>query len=168
MSSIPVRRWLLSLLLVLPVLAAADEQTCFGAVGQQCGSFNNRRLQGIAFCLPPPPMSSGICAVSGGSWAHDQCCFDHADGVMCGGSGSQRCASEWDQAVNRFLWGYQWFRSVDYRLVDRDGNVDRPLYCAKPGAGLHRRDRQYCCAGASHRASFWDRLARPSLYRCDG
>lgn len=153
-------------LLALQTPVLADDQTCFGAVGQQCGSFNNGRLQGIAFCLPPPPNGSGICAVSGGSWTHDECCFDHPDGVMCGGNSSQRCNNEWNKAVSRFVWGYQWFRGVDYRLIDRDGTVDRSRYCARPGAGVHRNDRQYCCSGDSRRASFWDRLARPSLYRC--
>ena len=156
---------LLLFALCLPLPSTAGE-TCFGAAGQQCGGYNNGELQGVATCIPPPPAGSGVCAVSGGSWAHDECCVDHQDGVMCKQNTSQRCSSEWDKAVRRLVYGYQWFRGVDYKLEDNDGTVDRSRYCAKAGAGVHRNDRQYCCSGDSQKASYWDRLARPSLYRC--
>lgn len=144
---------------------------CFGASGQQCGGFRDGELAGIAFCVPIPFNSNLACQISGGSMTHDPCCVDRPGGVMCSGSpldDDQRyCKSEWDRAVHRAFWGYQWTRAVNGNRENTTGNVVRAEYCASRNAGVHRNDRNYCCSGSARRAGFWDRLGRPSLYRCN-
>ena len=56
---------------------------------------------------------------------------------------------------------------VDTRREDSDGRVNRPEYCAKLGAGLHRNDRQYCCSGKSVRAPWPLSEVRRRLYFCE-
>lgn len=155
-------------LLSLPV-AAGD--FCFGGAGQQCGQFRDGALQGIAFCIAAPGNPVGICQVNGGSMTHDPCCVARPGGVMCGGSpfddDQSQCKSEWDRAVHRTVFGYNWARAVNFNVENRSGNVVRADYCARPDAGVHRNDRGFCCSGSARRAGFWDRFGRPDLYRCN-
>lgn len=141
---------------------------CFGAAGMQCGGFRNGELVGIAFCLPIAEPDRANCLVSGGSMTHDPCCADNPNGVQCGGNNSSgACQGAWDRAVNRAVWGYQWKRRVNTAKSNTTGDVVQPDYCARDGAPIHRNDVGYCCSNRSHRASWWDRIGRPNLYRCD-
>ncbi|MCX7902429.1 MAG: hypothetical protein N2483_09145 [Burkholderiaceae bacterium] len=178
----PFRHWLrlirgLLLLLVLSIAGQVPAQqqgaeTCFGAAGMRCGGFSDQlAFQGVAFCLPAPsPLAkSGICKIHGGSWDHDTCCFANPNGVQCGGdNNSNACQAAWDKSLHRTGFGYYWFRSIDYTRTNATGVIERPLYCATPGSGIHRNDRPHCCSGAASAvpADFWSRLARPSLWRC--
>ncbi len=170
-TSVRSRPTLAGLCLLLGLLLthqAGAGEFCFGAAGQQCGEFRRGALQGIAFCASVPIVNHGICQVSGGSMTHDPCCASHPDGVVCGKTPETgSCQVEWDRSVHRAVWGYHWNRLVNTAREYHSATVVRADYCAKPGAGVHRLDRGYCCSGRSHRANFWDRLGRPNLYRCD-
>lgn len=148
--------------------AAHATDFCFGAVGQQCGGISMAGVQ-FAACaplLPGTPMA--VCAVSAGSMTHDPCCADSPRGKMCGTSPeiASLCSSEWDRAVHRFVWGYQWNRVVDTSKPNTTGDVVRADYCARPGQGLHRNDTGFCCSREARRANFWERLGRPNLRIC--
>ena len=146
-----------------PVLAG---EFCFGAAGQQCGQFRNGQLQGVAFCTVAVS-DRAVCAVHGGSLTHDPCCVREPNGVGCGRSPENgRCRVEWDRAVHRWFWGYQWYRVINTALENDTGVVVRRLYCARPGAGVHREDRAHCCSGRSRRAGFLQRMGRPDLFVC--
>jgi hypothetical protein len=140
---------------------------CFGAAGQQCGQFRNGRLQGVAFCSPPVS-DIAVCAVHGGSLTHDPCCVANPNGVACGRQPENgRCRVEWDRAVHRWFWGYQWYRTVNTAIENDTGVVVRPQYCARSGAGVHREDRSHCCSGRSREAGFLLRVGRPDLFICN-
>ncbi len=151
----------------LPTTARAGN-FCFGGAGQQCGEFRDGELQGIAFCSTAGFFGNfGVCQVSGGSLTHDPCCVRFPDGVVCGQpQRNNQCQVEWDRSVHRLFWGYNWNRLVNTAKDNTTGRVVRADYCAKPRAGVHRLDRAHCCSGSSARAGFFDRFARPDLYRC--
>jgi hypothetical protein len=158
---------LLALMLAYGAPALATD-LCFGAVGKQCGSLGWEGIE-LAACAPIPTMSPfAVCAVSGGSMTHDPCCARIPQGKVCGTDPEQPqfCAVEWNRAVNRFIWGYQWARVVDTSKPNTSGNVVRADYCAKPDRGVHKNDASFCCSRESRKASFWDRLARPNLRIC--
>ncbi|MES2682587.1 MAG: hypothetical protein V4650_03640 [Pseudomonadota bacterium] len=146
--------------------AQAQGDKCFGAAGQQCGMFAGGQLGQVAFCLGVA--GGAVCDVHGGSWTHDECCAANPNGVFCGGNDSSRaCQAEWDKSVSRFVYDYNWVRLVDTNRLDSDGRVNRSLYCAKLGAGLHRSDRHYCCSGQSVRAPWPLSEVRRRLYFCE-
>lgn len=161
-------RVLIAALVLCCGTAAHAADYCFGAVGQQCGGISIAGVQ-FAACVPlsfSAPMA--VCAVSGGSMTHDPCCADNPRGKMCGTSPEipSLCSTEWDRAVHRFVWGYQWRRVVDTSRPNTTGEVVRADYCARRGDGVHRRDTSFCCSRDWRRASFWERLARPALRIC--
>lgn len=150
-------------------VTAYSAEYCFGAAGQGCGSFGGGPLGSVATCVPVLPSNGKdlVCEVSGGSMLHDPCCVQNPYGEFCGKSPSNsQCSSQWNRAVHRFIWGYDWVRFVDSKKENTTGNVVRADYCAKNGHKVHRNDRDFCCSGRSTKASFWDRIARPSLYMC--
>lgn len=162
------RAILLLALALAPTLEAQAADYCFGAVGQQCGSISIAGVQ-FAACtaaLPGTPMM--ICAVSKGSMQHDPCCADNPRGKKCGGEPENEslCSTEWDRAVHRFIWGYQWSRAVDSSKSNTTGDVVRADYCAKRGQGLHKNDEAYCCSRDARRGNFWERIGRPNLSIC--
>lgn len=157
----------LMLVLGLPLADAAEY--CFGAVGQGCGMAAGGPFGSVATCLPnfSGTAKDVTCQVSGGSMTHDPCCVRNPYGEFCGNTpATTQCHAEWDRAVNRFLWGYQWKRKVNSKKENTTGNVVRADYCAPNGKGIHRNDRSLCCSGRSAQASFLDRIGRPSLYVC--
>jgi hypothetical protein len=142
---------------------------CFGAVGQGCGMFSGGPLGSVATCIPnlPGARKDTMCQVSGGSMAHDPCCAAHPNGEWCGGSPStSQCSAEWDRAVNRFVWGYNWKRNVDSKKENTTGNVVLNDYCAPATARVHKNDVNQCCSRKADPAPFWLRVGRPSLYIC--
>lgn len=152
---------------VQPAHAATDY--CFGAAGQGCGGWTFGEMPRFAFCVPLPASGGkAICSVSGGSMTHDPCCATSPNGKMCGGPGREttQCRAEWDKAVSRAFWGYQWNRVVDTRRGNSTGIVERPLYCANRGAAIHKNDDQHCCSRSSRPGNFWERLGRPNLDIC--
>jgi hypothetical protein len=92
----------------------ARPEFCFGAIGMGCGQ------------VPPGlPVSAacaaGACAINGGSWDHDTCCYANPGGFACAGgaadavgvgpgAGNQTCRSEWDKAVRLTTKGLSWWR----------------------------------------------------------
>lgn len=154
-------------LLATGVEASAADY-CFGAVGQQCGGIT---FSGVDFaaCTPYAYVTNhSVCAVSAGSMTHDPCCADHPNGKMCGTTPEDPdvCKSQWDRAVHRFFWGYQWVRIVDRTVPNTSGDVVRADYCAKAGQGLHKNDVEFCCSRDARWANFWQRLARYNLKIC--
>ncbi|RXR08291.1 hypothetical protein [Pseudoxanthomonas composti] len=152
-------------------LAQAGER-CFGAVGQACGAWtNNSAMPSMAFCVHTNGIGThqGVCLINGGSMAHDPCCAASPNGEMCGGNGSSgrnACKVEWNRAVSRTLWGYNWKRVLDVTRVNDSGVVERPLYCARPGRGVHKNDEAFCCSGSARPAKWWERVGRPNLNVC--
>lgn len=147
----------------------AHADRCFGAAGRQCGMFAGGELGQIAFCvaLSFNPRTT-YCEISGGSWAHDTCCAANPNGVWCGGNdSSSACQVSWDRAVHRKIWGYHWTRVVDGLRDDTDGQVDRPEYCARRNAGVHRNDTRYCCSGNHRRPTVLEWLGRPDIRTCE-
>ncbi len=147
---------------------ASGTDYCFGAVGQQCGSISIEQVT-FAACVPfiySPRLK--VCAVSAGSMTHDPCCADRPYGKMCGRSpeNQSQCLSEWNRAVHRFVWGYQWLRVVDPTIPNTSGNVVRENYCARRGDGLHKNDVEFCCSRDAQWATWWERIPRPSLKIC--
>lgn len=158
----------LILALALPLAANAGEY-CFGAAGQGCGMFGGGPLGSVAFCVPnlSGTAKNLTCQVSGGSMTHDPCCAKNPYGEFCGSSPSTtQCQAEWDRAVNRWFWGYNWKRTVDSKKENTTGKVVQADYCAPNGKGIHKNDRSLCCSKKSAQASFWDRAGRPNLYVC--
>lgn len=152
---------------------AQDGDRCFGAGGDQCGALSGQGFR-LSSCVVNP-LSSGrsFCSISGGSWAHDECCFDNRQGYFCHGAETSApngvCSTEMVRAVSRAGLGYQWTRLVDNQRSDSDGTVNRGEYCASTGKTLHRNDRPFCCNAqpAPQRVSFPFNIGRPSLYRCN-
>jgi hypothetical protein len=158
----------IGLLLSTPLLASAGE-FCFGGAGQGCGTFAGGPFGSVAFCLPnnSSTRKNVVCQVSGGSMTHDPCCVMSPSGVFCGRSPStNQCKVEWDRAVNRWFWGYNWKRNVDSRKENTTGQVVFNDYCAPNTAGIHKNDQSYCCSKKSLPASNWDRAGRPNLNVC--
>lgn len=158
----------IGLLLSTPLLASAGE-FCFGGAGQGCGTFAGGPFGSVAFCLPnnSSTRKNVVCQVSGGSMTHDPCCVTSPSGVFCGRSPStNQCKVEWDRAVNRWFWGYNWKRNVDSRKENTTGQVVFNDYCAPNTAGIHKNDQSYCCSKKSLPASNWDRAGRPNLNVC--
>lgn len=165
-----MKRAFITLMLALaPAFAAHAADKCFGAVGQQCGLL---QAEGLIFaaCVPAPWVGAnfGVCSVSGGSMTHDPCCAANPHGKVCGTSPENPnvCAGQWDRAVNRFVWGYQWSRTVDTSKTNSSGVVVKADYCAKNGRGVHKNDESFCCSGDAKNASFWERIGRPNLKIC--
>lgn len=142
---------------------------CFGAVGQGCGSFAGGPLGSVATCIPNPPWTrkDSVCQVSGGSMTHDPCCASHPNGEWCGAEPStNQCSVEWNRAVSRFVWGYNWKRNVDSKKQNTTGNVVFNDYCAPATAGVHKNDVNQCCSKKAEQAWLWLRAGRPDLYIC--
>jgi hypothetical protein len=99
---------------------------------------------------------------------HDPCCADQPNGKMCGRTPANNdlCLNEWNRAVHRFVWGYQWSRLVDRTVGNTSGNVVRASYCAREGQGLHKNDVEFCCSRDARWANIWQRMARPNLKIC--
>lgn len=155
-----------ALLASAPAFAA---EYCFGAVGQGCGMFAGGPLGSVATCLPnlPGVRKDTLCQVSGGSMTHDPCCADHPNGEWCGGSpATSECRTEWNRAVSRFVWGYNWRRNVDSKKENTTGNVVFNDYCAPATAGVHKNDANQCCSRRADPAPFWLKAGRPDLYIC--
>ena len=155
-------------LALAPAVAANAADHCFGAVGQQCGGIS---IEGVEFaaCVPwvyNPGLR--VCAVSAGSMTHDPCCADRPYGKMCGHApeNGTQCLLEWNRAVHRFVWGYQWIRVVDPAVPNTSGNVVRADYCARRGHGLHKNDVAFCCSHDAQWATWWERMSRPNLKVC--
>lgn len=148
--------------LPIELTCAADPNTqyCYGAVGKQCGS----RLfpEGTPIpeeyalfylALQESSCTNGKCMISGGSWAHDTCCFFHPEGYMCpsdatlwGDRGEEsHCKGEWDLAQGRVIDGLNWKRDVNFQKPNCSGIVLFKDYCATAGSIVHRNDTQYCC-----------------------
>lgn len=154
--------------LAMPDVADAGDY-CFGAAGQGCGTFGGGRLGSVASCVPNLSGSTRdlTCQVNGGSMLHDPCCVRNPYGVFCGKSPSTtQCQTSWDRAVNHTIWGYNWTRKVNSKKENTSGIVVFADYSAPNGRGVHRNDRSFCSSRRSAQASFFDRLARPSLYVC--
>jgi len=154
----------------LAAAPAAWADRCFGAAGMQCGAFADGPLDSVAFCAAWNfnPVTT-FCEVSGGSWTHDSCCADNPNGRWCAGLTSafnSGCVGAWDRAVHRFTWGYHWVRLVDGTRDDNDGTVNRSEYCARPGAGVHKNDTEYCCSNRWRQPNWMEWLGRPNLRIC--
>lgn len=164
-----IRNVLFALALV-PALEAQAADLCFGAVGQQCGSLSWEGIE-FAACFPIPIPTTpqlAVCNVSAGSMTHDPCCARIPRGKVCGTEPELPlfCSVEWNRAIDRFIWGYQWVRVVDTSKTNTSGNVVRADYCAKRDHGLHKNDVSFCCSGEARQAGFWERLGRPNLKIC--
>ncbi len=162
------RRVVFVTLALVAVVDAHGTDYCFGAVGQQCGGIS---ISGVNFAACAPFVynpSLKICAVSAGSMTHDPCCADLPYGKMCGHTpeNQNQCASQWNRAVHRFVWGYQWTRLVDPTVPNTSGDVVRADYCAQRGDGLHKNDVEFCCSRDAQWATWWERIPRPSLKIC--
>ena len=146
--------------------ASAGER-CFGASGQGCGGWTFGEMPRFAFCTGNTGNGTALCSVSGGSMTHDPCCASNPNGKQCGGSTeTAQCTSQWDRAVRRAVWFYQWNRLIDTRRVNNTGVVERSLYCAKKDSGIHKNDDEFCCSRQSRPANGWERIGRPSLAIC--
>lgn len=150
--------------------AQAAGERCFGAVGQACGGWtNNSAMPSVAFCVHTNGIGTnqGICLVNGGSMAHDPCCATNPNGKMCGGSReTSQCSADWERAVSRTFWGYNWKRVLDVNRENSTGVVEQSLYCARPGKGVHKNDERFCCSRSSRPGNFWERVGRPNLNIC--
>lgn len=147
--------------------AQAADGRCFGAAGQGCGGWNVGEMPRLAFCAHHGGM--GVCKISGGSMTHDPCCAANPRGKMCGGAGTEtnQCSVEWNRAVWRAVWGYQWARSLNTSVNNTSGVVVRSDYCATRGQGVHQNDTRYCCSSRARSAYFWENVARPQLKVCE-
>jgi hypothetical protein len=119
---------------------------CFGAIGAQCGQ-PQTGLPATALC------ASGFCFINGGSWEHDECCFDHPQRLACqlslvdtlaGHEGS--CVDSWNKAVRLTRKGLFWRRSVDFSRGNTSGTVEFPLYCAPGNSLVPPEDADKCCS----------------------
>lgn len=146
--------------------AASAGERCFGASGQGCGGWTVGEMPRVAFCTGAIANGLAVCAVSGGSMTHDPCCARDPNGKQCGGSENGQCTSEWNRAVRRAVWFYQWNRLIDTRRQNNTGLIERPLYCATSGSGIHKNDNEFCCSGRSRPGNGWERIGRPSLDVC--
>jgi hypothetical protein len=83
-------------------------EQCFGAVGSKC--------EGIPFITPSGsrrPDGTQTVFVSVGSIAHDNCCLQNSDGVMCAQGNTDNnwwipCKAEWEKAVRNTINNRQW------------------------------------------------------------
>lgn len=160
---------LLSTVWLLPatISTVSAGERCFGASGQGCGGWNVGEMPRMAFCGNIANSGLAVCAVSGGSMTHDPCCADNPRGKQCGGSPENaQCTSQWDRAVRRAIWFYQWTRLIDTRRVNETNVVERSLYCAKRDSGIHKNDAEFCCSRQSREGNGWERIGRPSLNVC--
>lgn len=125
-------------------------ERCFGAAGAQCGIGGGQA--GISTCIPMPIFGGYLtCTVNDGSWKHDECCVRNPDGYMCGGALTGPfavCAAEFNYAFALNLTPFSWHRLVNGNVVDRDGEVDQPLYCAQSGSVVFSDHTPRCCDGA--------------------
>lgn len=130
---------------------AVQGERCFGAAGMECGL--QSALGQAALCVGPK------CAINGGSWEHDECCWHHAfvlkDGKSCVSSGpnvpagvgkAQVCNASWQKALQRTSQGWSWYRNVDTQKRNATGKVVFSEYCAVKGSRVHRYDVKYCCS----------------------
>ena len=121
-------------------------ENCFGALGMQCGQSQPP--------LPPSALcADGSCAINGGSWRHDECCFANPNGMACkngpldavtGNDG--RCAAEFDKAVRQVSKGIFWKRNVDFGRNNTTGRVEFTLYCAPRDTLVSPEDASLCCS----------------------
>lgn len=162
---------LVSMMLTALSVDAQAQHRCFGAGGDQCGALSGQGFRLSACVATPFAPGFSFCNVSGGSWAHDECCFRNPRGNFCDGAGTAGasiCRVEMVRAIHRAGFGYQWTRLVDNRRSDDDGLVNRAEYCARPGAGVHRDDVGFCCntRPAARRVHFPFNIGRPDLHVC--
>ena len=148
---------------------AQEGERCFGAVGAECGAQSG--LTQVALCGPLK------CAINGGSWEHDECCWKHRyvlkDGKSCVSAGpnqppsageAQVCNSSWQKALSRTGGGWSWYRQVDMNKKNASGKVVFNSYCASKGARVHQGDVEYCCSKKAVKPSVPD---VPSARICD-
>ncbi|MBW2941734.1 hypothetical protein [Zhongshania aquimaris] len=126
------------------------EERCFGAAGSQCGFAGGQN--GISTCLPVFGINGFVnCRINDGSWNHDECCVRNPNGFLCGGEPAgpgAACTAEFNAAFAVNLTPFSWNRLVNINTIDRDGRVDRPLYCAKSGSIVFSDQASLCCDGS--------------------
>jgi hypothetical protein len=131
-----------------PSITIAQSEFCFGAIGAECGQPQSE-IPGAALCR------AGSCFINGGSWEHDECCFDHPRGLTCDfdplhqaeAARDQACLTAWNKAVRLTRKGLSWTRSVDFSRANRSGNVEFALFCAPANALVPPQDANKCCTG---------------------
>jgi hypothetical protein len=132
----------------LPTITAARTEFCFGAIGAQCGQ-PQTGLPATAAC------ASGSCFVNGGSWEHDECCFQNRHVLWCEldpmrqaeAARDTTCVAAWNKAVRLTTKGLSWRRTVDFNRSNRSGTVEFALYCAPANTLLPPEDANKCCSG---------------------
>lgn len=150
--------WMIS---IMPLLAFAEQQAalsarCFGAAGDNCGVLTGYAQ--VGFCV------GTRCPISGGTWEHDECCFEQtvkkrsgkscvapAPGMATGSGPAQVCNKEWVKSLQRTAGGWNWWRTVDTSILNADGKVVFKDYCAERGSRVHEDDVKYCCSKSAHR-----------------
>ncbi|MCZ8195602.1 MAG: hypothetical protein O9253_00880 [Aquidulcibacter sp.] len=122
----------------------AQQERCFGAIGQGCGDDGRTSL-----------CSGGNCEISAGSWTHDECCVENPGGALCGTSWflnldipvpGQVCSGELALGAQRMATPWRWKRDVDYSKDNRTGIVNHADYCAVSGTFMSSDDAEYCCS----------------------
>lgn len=132
-------------------LQTAYDVRCFGAAGNNCGVLPG--IAQIGFCV------GTRCPISGGTWEHDQCCWEQtvkkrsgksciaaAPGLHAGSGPAQVCNKEWIKALQRTAGGWNWWRTLDTSIVNTTGKVSFQNYCAERGSRVHADDVKYCCS----------------------
>ena len=119
---------------------------CFGALGADCG-----QPQGL---IPPTALcSGGTCFINGGSWDHDECCFQHKGGVACNlphpDDGSGTCGAFFAKAILLATKGLMWSRRIDFNERNATGTVNHAEYCAPANTLLPPEDQAKCCSRAT-------------------
>lgn len=163
MGGVFVRRLLTGcVLLLLPWLVIAESESqavlgarCFGAAGDNCGVLTG--FAQVGFCV------GTRCPISGGTWEHDECCFEKtikkrsgkscvapAPGMATGSGPAQVCNKEWVKSLQRTAGGWNWWRTVDTSLLNVNGKVVFKDYCAQRGSRVHADDVKYCCSQSAH------------------
>ncbi len=132
----------------LPSIPTARTEFCFGAIGAECGQ-PQANLPGAALCR------LGVCFINGGSWEHDECCFDHRSGETCDfnplhaaeAARDRACVAAWNKAVRLTSKGLSWSRAVDFTRGNSTGTVEFALYCAAANTWVPPEDANKCCSG---------------------
>lgn len=131
----------------LPSIPTARTEFCFGAIGAECGQ-PQADLPGAALCR------LGVCFINGGSWEHDECCFDHRSGETCDfnplhaaeAARDRACVAAWNKAVRLTSKGLSWSRAVDFNRGNSTGTVEFALYCAAANTFVPPEDGNKCCS----------------------
>ena len=154
-------------LLLFASWVAAEPQTgpgerCFGAAGSNCAVLPGTAQLG--YCV------GTRCPISGGTWEHDECCWEQtvkkrggksciapAPGLHAGSGPAQVCNKQWIKALGRTTEGWNWWRNLDTSIVNSSGKVAFQDYCAERGSRVHAEDVKYCCSRSAHRPNRPDR-----------